>query len=178
MTIRPLTLINEKYLAEYSPLPKNYDYTEIWNYVPIVEQLYIIPILGKELYKELITQVKEDTLTDVNSALIMRVWQYEGICTVYEALPIVAYHLSQTGITKGKSENSDSVDTKDINFLSTHLNNQMVTLQKNLIQFLEDNAELYPLYVSTKDSCPCTPPKNTNIFKQTYSTKRHNVNID
>lgn len=176
MTIRPLTLINEKYLAEYSLIPKNFDYTEIWNYVPIVEQLYILPIIGKELYKELIEQVKENRLTDVNSALIMRIWQYEGICVTYESLPVIAYHFSQTGVTKGKSENSDSVDIKDLNYLSVHLQNQAVTLQKNLIQFLNDNADLYPLY--NKDNCPCQPSKNTRIFKQVYSTKRQCVDIN
>ena len=52
--IKQRTLFNEEYLKEYSLLPINFDVKEIWNFVPLTEQLHIVPIIGKELYNELL----------------------------------------------------------------------------------------------------------------------------
>ena len=37
------------------------------------------------------------------------------------SMPYLAMHISQVGITKGKSENSDSVEVEDINYLTNYV---------------------------------------------------------
>ena len=46
---RPDVLINETYLKEYSPLPKNYDISEIIPYIKPTEHIWIEPVLGLSL---------------------------------------------------------------------------------------------------------------------------------
>ena len=106
------TLINAEYLKQYSLFPKNYDLTDIQNFIPVAEQIHILPILGISLYEELLDQVTTNTLTDENSTLLLEVYRVEGIAVLYESLPFVWAHVSQVGITKGKSDNSDSLENK------------------------------------------------------------------
>ena len=42
----PFVLINDAYLKEYSPIPKNYNMDEIRPFIHPTEKLYIEPILG------------------------------------------------------------------------------------------------------------------------------------
>ena len=62
-------IINEKYLKEYSPIPLNYDLTELRNYIGVAEKIWVVPVLGQDLYDEIQSQVDENKLSDENSTL-------------------------------------------------------------------------------------------------------------
>ena len=76
--------------------------------------------------------INENNVTELNSTLLLKIYAYEAIAITYEALPFVSYHMSEIGITKGKSDNSDSVSINDVNFVSSHLRNQLELLKKYL----------------------------------------------
>lgn len=147
------TLINEQYLKAYSPIPINYNYEDIRPFISVAEEIWIKPILGQKLYDELIEQVTKNEITPENSTLLVKIYQLESIAVLYEALPFVKSHISEVGITNGKSENSDSITTTDFTNLKNHIITQIEVLKKMLKSFLEDNKECYPLYVS--DICTC-----------------------
>lgn len=157
--IMPWTLINDAYFKAYSPIPLNYNLDEIRPFYSIAEQLWVIDVLGIPLYNELLQQVNDNDVTELNSTLLLKVFPYEAIAITYESLHFVAYHLSETGITRGKSENSDSVTTKDVNFIHERLRDQLELLKKYLIKFLDDNASLYPLYKPAGETCACSCEK-------------------
>lgn len=161
---RQTVLINDAYLREYSLFPKNFDLTEIRNFIPIAEQIHIIPIIGNKLYEELIEQIEDNTLSPENSTLLLEIYKVEGIAVVFEALPFQYAHLSQVGMTKGKSDNSDSIDNKDINYISTHLQSQLNYSKKYLKEWLDAHAEYFPLYEI--DGCDCT--KKLDIANNDY----------
>lgn len=154
------TLINEQYLKAYSPIPINYNYEDIRPFISVAEEIWIIPILGRTLYNELIEQVSKNEITPENSTLLVKIYQLEAIATLYEALPFVKSHISEVGITNGKSENSDTITTTDFANLKNHLLTQIEVLKKMLKQFLETNKECYPLYVS--DICTCDSSDNVS----------------
>ena len=120
------TLINEKWLKEFSPIPLNYNLKELHNYIKLAESIWIEPLIGYQFYDELLTQVAENNLTDENStALVEAIYPYLGFAVALESLPIMWAHISEVGITKGKSDNSDSLDLKDMTYFSQHLRNQV-----------------------------------------------------
>lgn len=147
------TLINEEYLKEYSLFPKNYDLREVENFIPIAEQIHIVPILGLKLYEELIDQVTNNTLTEENSTLLLEIYKVEGVAVMYEALPFVWSHISQVGITKGKSDNSDSIENKDLSYIQTHIKAQMDYAKKYLKKWLDDYSDNFPLYEKDMECC-------------------------
>ena len=147
------TLINESYLKAYSPIPLNFNYEDIRPFISVAEEIWVIPIIGRALYDELIEQVSKNEITPENSTLLVKVYQLEAIATLYEALPFVKSHISEVGITNGKSENSESISSTDFANLKNHLLTQIEVLKKMLKKFLEDNKDCYPSYVS--DVCTC-----------------------
>ena len=140
------TLINAEYLKQYSLFPKNYDLTDIQNFIPVAEQIHIMPILGTALYEELLEQVTTNTLTDENSTLLLEIYKVEGLAVLYESLPFVWAHVSQVGITKGKSDNSDSIENKDISYLNTHIKAQLDYAKSYLKNWLDEYQINFPLY--------------------------------
>ena len=61
-------LINKKYLAQYSPLPVNYDVANLIPYVNVAEKIWIVKTIGQELYDELDKQVKDNIRRKCNLA--------------------------------------------------------------------------------------------------------------
>ena len=162
MVIKQRTLFNEEYLKEYSLLPTNFSTQEIWNFIPLTEQLHIVPIIGDSLYKELLDQVERNEVTPANASLLLEIYPFEGLALMEVCMPYLAMHITECGITKGKSENSDSADVNDINYLTNYVRSQMEPLKRKLVQFLNDNAELYPLYKKI-DTCP-SQIKTWNVY--------------
>lgn len=144
-------LITEDYLKEYSIIPLNFDISDIRPFIPIAESVHIIPILGKALYNELIEQVAENDVTPENSTLLLEVYRVEAQCVVLEALPFIHSHITEKGITQGKSDNSDSISDATLGNITNHLESQIGVLKALLKDFLDAHSECYPLYV--KDEC-------------------------
>lgn len=167
--IKEKILINDEYLKVYSPIPLNYNLDEVRPYVKVSELLYIEPILGEPLYEELIEQVASGDITEANSTLLLQIYPALAIGTAFEALPFIWSHMSEVGITKGHSDNSDSIDLKDLNYLSQHLKAQLQARLDNLEYFLKTHLDSYPLYVVVDDCCV---NKNRITFNQLYSPKR------
>lgn len=153
-TIELPTIINEEYFKQYSPIPDNYNIKEIKPFFKVAEQLWVMPLLGQALYDELLEQVCTNDVTPENSTLLLVVYPYLSFAICYEALPFISYHFSQVGVTKGKSDNSDSVSINDVNFISTQLRSQVETMKGQLKDFLNNHKDIYPLYKS--DDCECT----------------------
>ena len=150
------TLITEEYFKTYSPISDNYNIKDIKPYFHVAEKLWIEPIIGTPLYEELLDEVEKNEVTSENATLLLNIYPLLAFAIVYESLPFVGYHLSQVGITKGKSENSEPVSINDVNYISTQLRNQCETMKKLLKKFLDENAEHYPLYYADNTvDCNC-----------------------
>ena len=150
------TLITEEYFKTYSPISDNYNIKDIKPYFHVAEKLWIEPIIGTPLYEELLDEVEKNEVTPENATLLLNIYPLLAFAIVYESLPFVGYHLSQVGITKGKSENSEPVSINDVNYISTQLRNQCETMKKLLKKFLDENAEHYPLYYADNTvDCNC-----------------------
>lgn len=162
MVIKQRTLFNEEYLKEYSLLPTNFNTKEVWNFIPLTEQLHIVPVIGQALYEELLDQVEKNEVTPANASLLLEIYPFEGLALMEVCMPYLAMHITEVGITKGKSENSDSADVNDINYLTNYVRSQMEPLKSKLISFLKNNKDLYPLY-KDKD-IDCKPIKTWNVY--------------
>lgn len=170
--IKQRALMNKEYLAEYSLLPKNYNVDEVWNFLPLAETLHIVPIIGEDLYNELLDQVQKNEVTQENSSLLLKIYPFLGLAVMEVSMPYVAFHITEVGITKGKSDNSDSVDTDDINYLTNYIRSQMIPYKDQLVDYLNKNAELYPLYEVPECTCKITKPGRV------YAMNRINVDVD
>lgn len=173
MVIKQRILMDEAYLKEYSLLPTNYSIDEIWNFIPIAEQLHIVPLIGQDMYNELLDQVEKNEVTPENASLLLQIYPFEGLAIMEVAMPYIAFHITETGITKGKSENSESVSTNDINYITNYVRSQMKPYKEKLEKFIHSNKELYPLI---PDSEPCCKQQTNN--NRVYGFRPINTDVD
>ena len=166
--VRPYTVINEAYFKAYCPVPMNFNMEEILPFFNVAEELWLVDVLGIALYNELLEQVNNNTVTELNSTLLLKVYPYLSFAICFEALPFIGYHFSEVGVTKGKSLNSDSVSINDMNYISSTLRNQVELLKKYLKKFLDDNADLYPLYKGDGSPCDCQCQKGDEWLWRYY----------
>ena len=177
-------IINEKYLKQFSPIPVNYNMAEVKNYIPVAEKIWVIPLIGYDLYDEINEQVADNEVSPENATLLTEggLWQYLAFATVYESLPMIWSHISEVGVTKGKSDNSDSLDLKDMTYVSQHLRNQVEVLKDQLKKWLCEHYDSFP----TVDVCACgcssccnhdAKLNYPNPQAQIYSTYRKNTNL-
>lgn len=171
-------LLNKALLKKFSPIPLNFDLTEVMNYVDIAEKVWIIKTIGYPQYEELCDQVANNNLTPENSTLLVEaIYPYLGFAVAYEALPSIAYHISEVSITKGHSDTSEALTLKEIGFYQDHLRRQVEVRKDFAIKWINEHIEYYPL-ISQCVSCDCSCCNNNarlnkpNPYKQLYSPYR------
>lgn len=169
-------IINSKWLKEFSPYPLNYNTKELDNYIKLAETIWLLPTIGYEFYEELLEQVRENTLTEANStALVEAIYPYLGFAVCYEALPIMWAHISEVGITKGKSDNSESLSLKDMSYVQQHLRNQVEARKDYLKKWLCEHSSAFPKLDCCSCGCSCCSNgglNKPNPLYEIYSTRR------
>ena len=174
-------LINKELLKRYSPFPQNYDLTEVMNYVDLAEKMYILPIIGNDFYEELTEQVESNTVTSENStALVEAIYPLLGFAVAYESLPFVYLHISEIGITRGKSDNSESASLKDLTLAQQHLKNQVQVRIEYAKHWLCEHQSYYQNLEIC--NCGCSNCQKNNLSNtapklELYSTLRRNTNL-
>lgn len=113
---------------------------------------YIVPILGKPFYNELLVQLKEGTLTDKNKEILPHI--QEVIChyALWHAIPHLAVMIEEDGIFVLSS--TDGMNTKNLAHeerlqdLKESSNNDAVQAVTFLKNYLYVNIEHFPLWKS------------------------------
>ncbi|MBO7732117.1 MAG: hypothetical protein J6S67_06185 [Methanobrevibacter sp.] len=172
-------IINEKYFKQYSPIPLNYNMAEIKNYIGVAQEIWLSPLIGDDLLDELEEQVKDNNVSPTNAALLTdgKLWQYLAFATCLEGLPFIWSHFSETGISLGKSDNSDSITLKDLTYIEQHLRRQTEFLKDSVKKYICERPSAFPLVCQCECECgSCCGSKaklrHPNPYLQLYSTRR------
>ena len=148
-------IISEELLKLYSPISKNVGVDRVYPFVHLAQPYYILPIIGKPLMEELQQQVEDDSLTEENKALILKVAMPLAMWTSYLAVRGLGYSMTQKGVTKEKSENSDSLNEKEMGEYILSLKNQAEMATELLIAYLCGCRNTYPLWKPSVE-CNCS----------------------
>lgn len=175
-------IINEKYFKKYSPIPLNYNMAELKNYISVATEIWVRPLIGCEFLDELEEQIENNTVSDVNATLLTDglLWQYLAYATCLEGLPFIWSHFSETGISLGKSENSDSVTLKDLTYIQDHLRRQVEWLKESVKKFICEHYQYYPLADVCACGCSCCADsklQHPNPRYELYSPYRRCTNL-
>lgn len=184
-------IIDKKHLKEFSPIPLNYNLDDIMPMVNVTESIWVRPLLGFDMYEELCDQVKHNNVSPENATLLTEggLWQMLGVAICYENLPQIVYHLTEVGVTKHKTDTSESVELKELTYYANHLRAQLESLKKFTINWLAEHAESFPSWLPDWEGCNCSPPasyccsneatmNNPEPFRFLYTTKKKDVNIN
>ena len=158
------TLIDFSYFSAYSPVPTNYNWDDIRPFVSIAEEVWVVDIVGRKLYNELLEQVQNNNLTGENSTLLLKIYPYLSMAIVFESMPFLAYNITEKGVTKGKSDNSEPISNSELINMQNHIRTQLEVLKRMLKNFLNENSDCYPLFKSDDDCCTTTDIDDCDAF--------------
>lgn len=176
------TLINEKYLKLFAVLPLNFDTTETENFVKLSEVIWVKPLIGDDFYDELLDQVENNTLTPENgTALVEAIYPYLAMAVCLEALPSLAYRVTAVGVVKNSSDNSQSIELKELSYYESFLRRQVEARKDYCKKWLCEHRESFPLLNCCSCGCSCCNDNakltNPNKYQQLYKPYRKNIDL-
>lgn len=140
-------IITEKYLKEVSVINDNTDMKILTPSILDAQDLYMVPLLGSDLFNELITQVNSQTVTALNQTLLDN---YVLPClvkyTLYESTPAFKYKYMNKGIMVRNSENSSNADLQEIQYMMDWWRNKGQEFAERCTKFLCQEIASYPLF--------------------------------
>lgn len=166
-----MALLNKKLLAQYSPLPKNYNFEEVMLYQPIAIAIWVRPILGDAFTDALQYEVENNAVSEENATLMTTggLLQYLSYAICYEGLPFIFAHFSEVGITLPSVDNSKSVELKELNYIQDNLRRTLEFLKDALIKWLDEHCDNFPLYHSKSCGIGCCNSKGLNAPNPMFS---------
>jgi hypothetical protein len=139
-------------LKRKSIIDGNVDTDKLIQFVEVAQDTYIQTQLGTALYDKLQSDVvasslSGDYLTLVNTYLKpMLIWFSQS-----EYMKYAAFQISNGGVFKHRSENSDSASLEEINNLVHQTKTTADFYTQRFIGYMNSNSELYPEFTTNQD---------------------------
>lgn len=183
--MRTAIFITEDYLKENTVINGNVDFKYLLANLKVVEDVYIQPILGTNLYRELNSQISNNTVTPLNVTLIEEYVQPAMIHYLLSELPYdMVYKWENKSIVKKSSDNSTPIELNEIEKLAEKKLQIARFYSQRLIDYLCANKELYPAYATTTGEIDEMKPVESmymyggiylgSKFKRTFKDKYNN----
>jgi len=145
-------LIDMDYIKDNSILDDNVDERLMVDALWTAQREYIKPILGTDLFDDIIAKADAgtlagDDLTLVNTYIAPCLLKY----LVFEMTPILAYKYRNKGVVQQTSENSQATAFEDLNHLLNRWRDKAEMFGQDIVNYLCANSTLFPLYTSNSD---------------------------
>lgn len=158
--------LSEQTLKDRSVLQDNVDMKVVKPTITDVQKYYILPIMGTQLYNEVINQIRTNTLTNLNTTLLndyitdVMVWY----CRM--ELPMAMnYKYFNKAVGVQSADNVQPASMQDIEVLMNDARNKAQVYAQRMTNYLLANSVQYPLYLNQV---------NTNV--DTIFAKQNNYN--
>jgi len=151
-------LIDMDYIKDNSILDDNVDERLMVDALWTAQREYIKPILGTDLYDDILTKAAAGSLASNDLILVNT---YIAPCLlkylVFEMTPILAYKYRNKGVVQQTSENSQSTSFEDLNHLLNRWKDKAEMFADDTMRYLKANTDLFPLYLSNNDADDIQP---------------------
>ncbi len=145
--------ITTKDIKRYSILSGTVDNDKFTQFVEIAQDIHIQTYLGTDLYEKIQELIIADTISDsanANYKLLLETYikPMHVHWSAVEYMPYIAYTVSNGGVYKHTSENSESVGIEEINVLTERSRTTAQWYTDRMISYLCNNSTDFPEYTS------------------------------
>ncbi|MFT3912234.1 MAG: hypothetical protein QM737_22595 [Ferruginibacter sp.] len=141
-----ILLIPASKVKQQTIIESNVDDEMIANITFQVQEMQLKPVLGKELYDTLLTEV----LNQIEDSNYEIPEQYQNLLSIYikpflltaitsEFAFVNSYKVTNKGLLKMNDNSANAVSAAEIETLRNYYNNQLSVHKANLIKYLKDN---------------------------------------
>lgn len=141
-------LITEDYLKKTTVIGDNVDMKILTPVIEWVQDIYILPLLGADLYDQIITQsTPTTTLTAANSTLLNTyILKAMRFYILAESVRTFKYRYTNQGIMIGTSQNGTAIPYDEMEALIDEWKSKAETYGELMINYIYDNQASYPAY--------------------------------
>ena len=156
--------INRKDLVKFTAMNGNVDTDSFIQYVKIAQDIHVQNYIGTDLYNKIQTDIIDSSLegdyltlvTDYIKPMLIH-W------AMVEYLPFAAYTVSNKGVYKHSSENSENVSKDEVDFLIEKERNTAQYYTERFISYITFNASTkFPEYYTNSNE-DIYPDKDANF---------------
>ncbi len=155
-------LIDMSYVKDNSILDDNVDERLIIDSLWTAQREYIKPLLGTDLFDDILSKASLGTLAGNDLILVDN---YIAPCLlkylVFEMTPILAYKYRNKGVVRQGSDNSSPASFEDLNHLLNRWKDKAEMFAEDIILYLKENSNLFPLYLSNSGLDAIYPRENS-----------------
>lgn len=155
--------VTTKDIATFTALNGNVDVDKFMQFIKISQDIHIQNYLGTDLYNKInndivASSLTGDYLTLVNNYIKPMVIHWAMV----EYLPFSAYTIANKGVYKHSSENSESVEKNEVDFLINKERSIAENYTQRFVDFMCFNSNDYPEY-NTNSNGDVYPDKQVNF---------------
>ena len=169
MAQNKILLMTADYYKRNSVVNLNVDDELIHPQIIKAQNLNIERILGTNLFNTLLSEVEVGTVTPRMVNLLEDYIQPALVEWVtYASLLYYNYKITNKAVVKKSSDNSESSDLQEINYLRQDIRNDAEYYSERTTKFLESNKDIYPEYSTNNSDCDDIKPTKKNFFGGIY----------
>ena len=136
-------------LKRYTFVDGNLDVDKILQFVKIAQDIHVQGYLGTDLLNKLKTDITNNNLSGVYLALLEDYVKPMLIhWSMVEYLPFAAYNVTNKGMYKSTSENAESVDKNEVDFLIQKSRSLAENYSQRFVDYMVYNQSSFPEYTS------------------------------
>lgn len=154
-------------LKQKSIISGNVDPDKIVQFVEVAQDTHIQNYLGGKLYQKLQTLILDGTISDAGNA------DYKNLLDTYikpmliwfaqaDYMPFAAFQISNGGVYKHRSENSEVASMEEVNMLTRRAQETAEFYTRRFMDYMDFNSQLFPEYVTTANE-DMYPDKDVNF---------------
>ena len=142
--------INRNDLVKNTIIDGNVQADKLMHFVKIAQEIHIQHYLGTDLYDKIGSLINANTIagTVYETLLVEHVQPMLIHYAMVDYLPFAAYRIRQGGIFKGVSENAETVEKAEVDYLVQKERDMAEYYTRRFIQFMDFNQSSYPEYTS------------------------------
>ncbi len=139
-------------LVRYTALNGNVDTDKFIQFVKIAQDLHIQNYLGTDLFDKISQDIIDSDLTG-NYLTLVNTYVKPMVIhwAMVEYLPFASYTISNKGVYKHTSENSDGVPKNEVDFLIEKERDLAQYYTERFISYMSFNQDIFPEYTSNSN---------------------------
>lgn len=132
-------------LVKFTALNGNIDTDNFIQWVKVAQDIHIQNYLGTKLFKKINDDIVAGTLSG-NYLMLLNTYIKPMLVhwAMVEYLPFAAYTISNKGVYKHSSENSENVDKSEVDFLVEKERSIAENYTRRFVDYMSFNQSLYP----------------------------------
>lgn len=144
-------LVSEEKIKAFTQIHENVRPKDILPFVLQAQDMYLQEAIGTLFYNSIKDEVEAGSVSAINAAFLDDFGApYIMNAAIYLMLPWQWSKMRNKGVLKGTSEETDSIDLKDLTFLRETARTNMEFYRERLRRELQINMKLYPDWMNAQ----------------------------